>query len=131
MERLRIDKWLWAARFFKTRSLAGRALGNGQVRLNGLRIKPARAVSPGDEVRIEKGDEVFIVTVLDLDARRRSASDARLLYQESAESEAARELQRQRSRDERLVSHGLRGTGRPNKRQRRQIIRFQSGKPEE
>jgi len=130
MDKQRIDKWLWAARFYKTRGLASQAIGKGQILVNGQRVKPARTVVTGDLVRIEKEFDVFSVAVCGLNEHRRPAVEAQALYLESAESLAARELARQRLRDERLVSQGLRGAGRPNKKQRRQIIRFQSEKPD-
>ncbi len=125
----RIDKWLWAARFFKTRGLASKAIGKGQVSVNGQRVKPARTIGRGDIVTIVKETITFEVAVLGLNEQRRPAVEAQQLYSESDASRSAREAMQQRQRDERLVSQGLAGTGRPTKRQRRQIIRFQSEKP--
>jgi len=125
-ERLRIDKWLWAARFFKTRSVAHDAIAKNRVKVDGQRIKPSRTVQVGDTIQIEKSPYVFDVTVLALNDKRRPASEASLLYSESADSIAAREVQSANSRLEYQVHAGLAGSGRPSKNQRRQIIRFQN-----
>lgn len=125
----RVDKWLWAARFFKTRGLASKAIGKGQVSVNGQRVKPARTIGRGDIVTIQKETITFEVSVLGLNEQRRPAAEAQRLYEESDASRAARETMQLQQRNERLVSQGLAGTGRPTKRQRRQIIRFQSEKP--
>lgn len=79
----RIDKWLWAARFFKTRPLAVEAINGGHVHINKERVKPSRNVRPGDEIRITKGFETWVITVKGLNEQRRPASEARLLYEES------------------------------------------------
>lgn len=122
MDTVRIDKWLWAARFFKTRSMASKAVSGGHVHLNGSRIKPSRTVQPGDELRIRKGELSFTVTVLALNDRRRSAPEARLLYEESEESKALREdMKAQR----RLISNpAAKPDRRPDKRDRRKIRAF-------
>ncbi|PID63513.1 MAG: RNA-binding protein [Gammaproteobacteria bacterium] len=125
-ERLRIDKWLWAARFFKTRAIATDAIRHNRVRIDGQRIKPSRSIAVGDVVTIDKPPYSFEVTVLGLDDRRRPAREAVLLYEESAESRARREALATNLRADRMASRGLAGAGRPNKRQRRQIIRFQN-----
>lgn len=91
MDNLRIDKWLWAARFFKTRTLASDAVDNGKVRLGGERIKPARAVKVGDLLAIDNGAEAWEVTVLGISDKRGAAPVARLLYEETAASVARRE----------------------------------------
>lgn len=124
--RLRIDKWLWAARFFKTRSLATDAIGKNRVRVAGQRIKPSRTIQVGDQIQIEKPPYIFDVTVLGLNDKRRPASEAVLLYEESAQSIAKRESQSAMARMDYHVHAGLAGTGRPSKKQRRQIIRFQN-----
>ncbi len=77
---VRIDKWLWAARFFKTRSLARAAVQGGKVRLNDARAKPAKALELGDELRIQRGEETWVVHVRDLSDRRAPASPAQTLY---------------------------------------------------
>ncbi len=86
MDNVRIDKWLWAARFFKTRSLATDAVDNGKVRLAGDRIKPARAVKIDDVLQIDNGAESWEVTVLGISDKRGAAPVARLLYAETEES---------------------------------------------
>ncbi len=91
LDKVRLDKWLWAARFFKTRSLASTAISGGKVHCNGQRCKPSRAVNVGDELEIHKGLERFVVLVEALADRRGSATVARTLYTETPESIAARE----------------------------------------
>ncbi|MCL4150733.1 UNVERIFIED_CONTAM: hypothetical protein GTU68_010582 [Idotea baltica] len=124
--RLRVDKWLWAARFFKTRSIATDAISKNRVRVDGQRIKPSRSVQIGDTVQIEKTPYVFDVTVLGLNDKRRPASEATLLYEESEESIAKREAQSSLARLDYQAQAGIAGEGRPSKKQRRQIIRFQN-----
>jgi len=85
-ESVRIDKWLWAARFFKTRSLAAQAVDGGKVQLNGTRVKRARALKAGDRLEVRKGGYEFQVHVLLLSERRGSAKIAQSLYEESAQS---------------------------------------------
>ncbi|MGB8437426.1 MAG: RNA-binding S4 domain-containing protein, partial [Burkholderiales bacterium] len=87
-DRLRIDKWLWAARFFKTRSLAAQAVEGGRIQLNGQRVKPAREVKPGDELVIHIGALEWVIEVRTLSSRRGPAPEAQALY---AESEASRQ----------------------------------------
>lgn len=119
---LRIDKWLWAARFFKTRSLAAEAVTGGKVHVDGQRIKPSRAVKAGDEVRIRKGPLEFTVHVRALSSRRGSASVAQTLYEETADSIAAREALAEQRKLAALAAPSS-GT-KPDKRSRRKIIRF-------
>ncbi len=126
INRLRVDKWLWAARFFKTRSIATDAISKNRVRVDGQRIKPSRTVQVGDTVQIEKPPYIFDVTVLGLNDKRRPASEATLLYEESQESIAKREAQSSLARLDYQTQAGLAGDGRPSKKQRRQIIRFQN-----
>src|SRR5437868_12615554 len=92
---VRLDKWLWAARFFKTRSLATEAVNGGKVELNGLRPKPSKDVKIGDQLRIRVGPFIHEVTVRALSDRRGSAAAAALLFEESAASSAARERLRE------------------------------------
>lgn len=124
--RVRIDKWLWAARFFKNRPLATQAVTGGLVHVNGERVKPARGIKVGDRLEITKDEERFAVEVMALAERRGPASVARELYRESAESiqarEAGREARRLRADGPRLLI-----TRRPNKRDRRLIHRFIRG----
>lgn len=116
----RLDKWLWAARFFKTRPLAVEAIDGGHVRVNDERVKPARSVRPGDKLRIKKGFETWVVTVLGVNEYRRPATEARLLYEES---EHQRE-QREAVIEERRL-HGVNiQVKKPDKRERRMIDKF-------
>ncbi|WP_028453230.1 RNA-binding S4 domain-containing protein [Chitinilyticum aquatile] len=125
-DKVRIDKWLWAARFFKTRSLATDAVEGGRVHLNGDRPKPARTVKPGDVVRVQVEHGEFTVTVLALAERRGSADVARTLYVEGEESIRKREaLAFERSLAPQLDPAVVKG--RPTKKLRRQIDRFGSG----
>lgn len=120
--RLRIDKWLWAARFFKTRSLAQAAVEGGKVRLNGDRVKSSREVKVGDELVIQAGDLTWTVTVAGLSNQRGPAPVARQLYREDAESETAR--QQQIASRKFQADPGSAIKGRPTKRDRRLIHRF-------
>ena len=119
---LRIDKWLWAARFFKTRSAAAAAVNGGKVEVDGARVKPARRVRVGNELRIRRGVVEFRVHVRGLCHQRRPASEATLLYEETVESVAARTAeQARRTQAEQLRSMRL---GRPDKHARREIVRL-------
>jgi len=122
----RIDKWLWAARFFKTRSLASQQVLKGRVSVNGQRAKPSRAITAGDIVVVRKHPYEFEVEVLGVREERRPATEARKLYQESDRSIARRSELAALQRIDRVVSAGLKGEGRPSKRQRRQIVRFRN-----
>ncbi|HMB74314.1 MAG TPA: RNA-binding S4 domain-containing protein [Gammaproteobacteria bacterium] len=115
---LRIDKWLWCARFYKTRSLAAQAVNGGHVRVNGARVKPARDLVVGDELAIVRGSERIECTVLALPGRRGPAGEARACYRESDESIAKRES---RALEHRALSAVLRQptAGRPDKKTRR------------
>jgi ribosome-associated heat shock protein Hsp15 len=97
----RIDAWLWAARFFKTRALAKQAVERGRVTLAGATLKPSHALKPGDALRIKRGDETFEVEVTGLAHKRGSAALAQTLYRESAASIKAREAAREQRRAER------------------------------
>ena len=119
---MRLDKWLWAARFFKTRSLATQAIDNGRVKLNGERAKPARDVKPGDRLELRIGEADWVLTVKGLALQRGPAPVAQALYEEDAASRARRE---QQANDRRLTADpAAAGKGRPTKRDRRQIHRF-------
>jgi ribosome-associated heat shock protein Hsp15 len=120
--KVRIDKWLWAARFFKTRSLATEAVSGGKVHLNQQRTKPAREVHVGDELIIRTGYVERTVIVQGLSMQRGPASRAVLLYEETPESIARREKEAMLRR-EAAVSQPI-NTGRPNKKERRLIHRF-------
>lgn len=126
MEKQRLDKWLWAARFFKTRTVAGEAIKKGRIAVDGQRVKPSRMVSVGDTVTITRSPFQHTVVVLGLNEYRRPAVEAVMLYQETADSVEARQLLAEKLRDDRVISQGLKGEGRPDKRKRRQIIRFRS-----
>jgi len=116
---VRIDKWLWAARFFKTRSLAAQAVNGGKVQLNGNRVKPARAVKSGDQLQIHKGGFEFRITVLDLSERRGPATAAQALYQESEESRQRREALKEQHRF--AAASTPRPHSKPDKKARRQL----------
>jgi ribosome-associated heat shock protein Hsp15 len=118
---VRIDKWLWAARFYKTRSLAADAITSGKVELNGERTKPAKAVKAGDSVRIRSGVFEQIVTVRALSDKRGPAAVAQTLYAETAESAAARAKLAERMRYEMPAAAE---SGRPSKKDRRDIARL-------
>lgn len=122
MTSLRVDKWLWAARFFKTRSLASVAVNGGKVHVNGQRVKPARALHIGDVLEIQRGQEHFEITVEGLNSKRGPAKEASLLYIESELSKQKREeLALQYKLDASIRPHHER---KPGKRDRRHIIRF-------
>lgn len=122
---LRIDKWLWAARFFKTRSLAAEAVAGGKVHVNGQRVKPARDVKPGDELRITRGNDDLTVIVRALSHQRGPAKIAATLYEETEASIAAREANREMRR---YTAEGMQApAARPSKKDRRKIIRFIRG----
>ena len=119
MTALRIDKWLWAARFFKTRSLASEAVDTGKVKVGGERVKPARGLRIGDELFIDNGADTWEVEVLGLSDKRGAAPVARLLYAETPASIARRE----QAQEERKLFREPGSTikGRPTKRDRRQL----------
>lgn len=121
-EQLRIDKWLWAARFFKTRSLAARAVDGGKVRLNGEPVKPSRTLKPGDELTIRAGDLEWGVEVRTLSRSRGPAAQAALLYAEHEDSRARREAAIAARKLQRHPAAGVKG--RPTKKDRRLIHRF-------
>ncbi|WP_374326239.1 RNA-binding S4 domain-containing protein [Azonexus sp.] len=116
---MRIDKWLWAARFFKTRSLATDAVSGGKIKLNGAPTKPARDVKVGDRLDIFNGDTRWTVSILGLSDKRGPAPEARLLYEETAESIAAREAEQMRRKFTQEPAAAIHG--RPTKRDRRQM----------
>ena len=121
-ERLRIDKWLWAARFYKTRTLACAAVNSGHIRLNGATVKPAREVRSGDRLDILVGENRWTIVILGINPLRRPASEAQTLYSETEEN-AARRLAEQEAR--RLApAPGSDLRGRPTKKARRQIHGF-------
>ncbi|MEJ8567577.1 RNA-binding S4 domain-containing protein [Elongatibacter sediminis] len=119
---VRLDKWLWAARFFRTRGLAREAVLGGRVRVDGHRVKPGRAIRSGDGLTVQRGETLFEVTVRDIGGRRVSADRVSEKYEEDPASIERRERQAQERRDAR-AERGERPR-RPDKRQRRQIVSF-------
>jgi len=122
MDMVRIDKWLWAARFFKTRSLASQAVSGGHVTLNGNRVKPSRTVQPGDMLLVRRDFFEYTVKILELSERRGPASVAQTLYEETAASISKREALEEQRRILRL--QGNPPDRRPEKHERRKIRRF-------
>lgn len=123
-EKLRIDKWLWAARFFKTRSLAADAVECGKVLVNGLRVKPAKLLATGDTLTIRLGPYQHMIEVLALSSKRGPAPEAQKLYLETAESRLRREaLALELKARPEPTAH----EERPTKRDRREIEKFKSG----
>lgn len=122
---MRLDKWLWAARFYKTRSIAAEAVNGGKVKMNGAPAKPAKEVKSGDRLQIRAGEQDWDIVVMGLNEQRRPAPEARLLYQETPESQQRRleaaELRKL------APMPGSDQKGRPTKRDRRQLKRFQDG----
>jgi ribosome-associated heat shock protein Hsp15 len=121
-EPLRIDKWLWAARFFKTRSLAAKAVDGGRVRVNGEGAKPSRAIKPGDELAIRVGEMEWVVEVRVLSRQRGPAVQAAQLYAEREDSRARREAATALRKVQPHPAAGVKG--RPTKKDRRLIHRF-------
>ena len=119
VERVRLDRWLWAARFFKTRALAAAAVGGGQVELNGARAKRAKPLAVGDRLRIRRGPFEYLVVVRALVQQRAAAAAAAALYDEDPEGKRRRE----RLAEQLRLAPSLRyeGKGRPTKRERREI----------
>lgn len=126
-DEVRIDKWLWAARFYKTRALAQGAIEKGRVSIDGQRVKPARVVRIGDTIGLRTGDHDRIVVVRGLSAVRGPAPVAQALYEETAESIARRERlaaeRRLHVEPARWIAHG-----RPTKHERRELERLRKGK---
>jgi ribosome-associated heat shock protein Hsp15 len=122
MEKMRIDKWLWAARFFKTRALAVEELDKGRVQINGQAVKPAHDVKPGDVVQLIQARLPRTVTVMGLSMQRGPAPAAQLLYEESADSLARRAQMQEQMRLQPEPAHSLM-QGRPTKRDRRELNR--------
>jgi ribosome-associated heat shock protein Hsp15 len=123
-EKVRLDKWLWAARFFKTRSLAKAAIEGGKVHCAGQRVKVAKEITLGDELTIRQGFDKRDVRVMALSEQRLGAAAAALLYEETEASKSARE---QRAVERKLGSAGFRPSDhKPGKKERRQIHRFKT-----
>ena len=125
MNSVRLDKWLWAARFFKTRGLAKKAIEGGKVHYNGARAKTSRNVELGALVRVPQGWDLMEVEVVSLSDQRRGAPEARALYRETEESAVRREREAEARRlTNQAMQHPLK---RPDKKQRRDIRRFKAG----
>jgi ribosome-associated heat shock protein Hsp15 len=122
MDKLRIDKWLWAARFFKTRSLAAEEVSRDRVSVNGVVAKPSREIKPGDRIRLRQQGPERELVVLALSKQRGPAPVAQLLYEETAESRAAQQTWREQSRWSSEPALAM-TQGRPTKRQRRDLDR--------
>lgn len=126
-EKFRIDKWLFAARFFKTRSLAAEAVERGRVTLNGQRVKPAKVIAAGDMLTIRIGNYQYIIEVLGLSNKRGPAPIAQQMYRETDESRTQREIMAARLKAQPQPFYTK---GRPTKRDRREIERFVSNQDE-
>ena len=120
-DKVRLDKWLWAARFFKTRALAKEAIEGGKVHCRGERCKPGKEPKVGDELQIRMGFDERTVLVQALSAVRRGAPEAQLLYSETAESITRRE---EAAAQRKAGALGVETDGRPSKKQRRQLFQF-------
>jgi ribosome-associated heat shock protein Hsp15 len=127
MDKLRIDKWLWAARFYKTRSLAGEEIDKGRVRINDVEAKPSKEVKVGDVVSMRSAAGIRTVTVLGISSQRGGAPAAALLFAETTESIAARERAAEQRRLNPEPSAALEH-GRPTKRDRRDLDKAKQGK---
>jgi ribosome-associated heat shock protein Hsp15 len=121
--RVRLDRWLWAARFFKTRALAAAAVAGGKVQVHGTRAKPAKQLQVGDSVRVRVGPYEWLVTVRALSERRGPPKAAQLLYEEAPEGRAARE--RLAEQHKIAPAPAYQGKGRPTKKERRDIERLE------
>lgn len=124
-EPVRLDKWLWAARFYKTRGLAAEAIAGGRVEVNGAPAKHARTVRPGDQLRLRLGPFEHLLTVRALSARRGPAAQAALLYEEDPDGKARRlHLAEQHRIAANAFSYG---EGKPGKKERRALLKFKRG----
>jgi len=124
-EPVRLDKWLWAARFFKTRGLASEAIAGGRVQVNGARAKHAKTIKPGDEVRLRLGPFEHLLTVRATSVHRGPATQAALLYDEDP---AGKALRLRLAEQHRLAAQAFTyGEGKPSKKDRREILRFRRG----
>lgn len=121
---IRLDKWLWAARFFKTRQLAHEAIAGGKVQVNGQRCKPGKDIKTGAEISITKNGYSWDITVIAISSQRRSAKEAVSLYLETPESHARRQQQIQDQRLRKELFGSIESSRKPNKKERRLIHRF-------
>ncbi|HSV35616.1 MAG TPA: RNA-binding S4 domain-containing protein [Ramlibacter sp.] len=126
MDKLRVDKWLWAARFYKTRTLATEEIGKGRIEVNGQAVKPARELKVGDTVSMRQGQVVRVVVVRGVSATRGPAPTAQQLYEETADSLAARDKAAEQRRYAREPALSIE-QGRPTKRGRRELDNAQRG----
>ncbi|MHB8405272.1 MAG: RNA-binding S4 domain-containing protein [Gammaproteobacteria bacterium] len=125
LQKIRLDKWLWCARFFKTRSLAAAAVSGGKVHINGVRVKPAHEVRIGDRLEITRGGERHVVLVRGLSSKRGAAMNAQLLYEET---ESSRETRSRHAELRKLAAQMSPAPARrPDKKSRRLIHRFKQG----
>ncbi len=124
LESIRLDKWLWAARFYKTRALATEAINGGKVHVNGQRAKPSKEIKTGTELSINKNGYSWDIAVTALTAQRRAAKDAILLYEEDPASHAKRQLQIQTEKEQKSLFGFTPSDRKPNKKDRRLIHRF-------
>ncbi|QJQ96913.1 MULTISPECIES: RNA-binding S4 domain-containing protein [Halomonadaceae] len=129
MDNVRLDKWLWAARFFKTRAMAKKAIEGGKVHYNGAKAKTSKSVEVGAVVRVPQGWDIWEVEIVALSDQRRGAPEARELYRETAESQVRRERE---TENRRLANQAMSmPPRRPDKKQRREITRFQRQQDDE
>lgn len=129
VESTRIDKYLWAARFYKTRSLAAEEIGKGRIKINGQVVKASRDVKPGDQIELLRTGLITVIDVLQVSEQRGGAPQAQTLYRETAESIAARE----KAQDIRRFTHepaAAISQGRPTKRDRRSLDEARGGSPQ-
>jgi ribosome-associated heat shock protein Hsp15 len=124
-DKVRLDRWLWAARFYKTRSLAATAIDGGKIQVNGARVKRSTHVQVGDTLRIRRPPYDFIVEILGLSEHRGPAKIAQTLYHETPESLSAREKLKTQLKQQPQAAYE--GKGRPTKKKRREIERFKRG----
>ncbi len=124
-DKVRLDRWLWAARFYKTRSIAADAIDGGKVQVNGTRVKRSKLIETGDHLRIRKPPYEFVVAVLELSEHRGPAKVAQTLYEETPESVQGRETLRSQLKHQPTASYE--GKGRPTKKDRRLIDRLKRG----
>lgn len=121
--KVRIDKWLWAARFFKTRAKSREAINGGKVHVNGQRVKPSKELEPEDQLEIRQGWDEKTIIVKAVSAQRKAAPEAQLLYEETAESIAKREAEVEQRK---AAGQHVASKGRPSKRDRRLIHQFRN-----
>jgi ribosome-associated heat shock protein Hsp15 len=127
LESVRLDKWLWAARFFKTRKLASDAVSGGKVHLNDQRTKPSKEIKSGAKLSISKDHYTWDITVVAISEQRRPAKEAVLLYEEAPESQEKRQQQMIQQREQRELFGLNNRDHKPNKKERRLIHRFKQG----